>query len=629
MAGAGSIRFDAVEIASWADSVFPRALAERRMSGLVLTFVQDGAVIHQAAYGFEDYSQSIPLDLEHSRVRIASVTKTFTAVAIAQLLERKQIESLDDPANKYLKRIRLPSERGEISLRHLLTHRAGFEEKLFGLYKHPHLEPPLPASVILPYLPRLVRDPGSRTVYSNFSTAVLGLIVEDVTGLTYGEYLRRHVFGPVGMQASFVNDSTRAPHREVVPAARDITGAASAIPYAPSNSVYLPGGGIDSTAGDMARYMLALLDARQGRRPDLLSAAMAQQLTAPAVRNFPDFPGVAMCFFTDTWNGERVAFHGGAKPGFESHLLLLLDSNAGIFFSVFGGPAADIPAPARLSGYAVRRLLEQRFLGEHQAAANLKSPLRTNPDSLAGVYVRQRNSHTTLERILEIPRLGAALQVVERHPDGGLRFNGVGPYREISPNVFAMTIGDFHLDEDPTRTALWGFELDDRGRPLAAHSHLASDDVYVRVGPMENLSWLRNALVLIAAIALTGFLAVFWSRGGRGISVSRTAALALAAAMSTAIASVALGFQAPTPNIGAYILYGQHPRLQWLSAAAHAIAALAIVLGVMSLRAWRGAYWGSTLRARAQRWHLTLLAAAGLLALPVFLSLNLILAPLP
>jgi hypothetical protein len=219
--------------------------------------------------------------------------------------------------------------------------------------------------------------------------------------------------------------------------------------------------------------------------------------------------------------------------------------------------------------------------------------------------------------------------VVERHRDGGLQFNGVGPYREISPGVFSMPIGEFQPDEDPTRTAVWAFELDADGHPVAAHSHLASDDVYLRAGILGDLHLVRHALILAISLALTGLLAVLWRDGERSTRLPRFAALLLALATTVALFCVAFAFSPPTPNIGQYMLYGKHVRLYVLVAATHLIAVLAIVLIVQSILAWSRQYWGSGARALTQRAHLSLLALSGFVMLPLLYSLNLILAPLP
>ena len=114
-------------IQKWADEVFTRIVAEHRVSGLGFTIVRGDKVLFTKGYGFEDIAAKKRFDPDVTRTRIASTTKQFIGVSVAQLLERGQIASLDDPVNKYLKRFQLPKNDGEdVLIWDLLTHRGGF-----------------------------------------------------------------------------------------------------------------------------------------------------------------------------------------------------------------------------------------------------------------------------------------------------------------------------------------------------------------------------------------------------------------------------------------------------------------------------------------------------------------------
>ena len=93
------------EVEEWADETFGRILAEHRVSGLAIAVTQGGEVILNKGYGYADWVARTPVDPNTSQFRIGSLSKTFLSTAVAQLLERGQIDSLDDPANKYLERV--------------------------------------------------------------------------------------------------------------------------------------------------------------------------------------------------------------------------------------------------------------------------------------------------------------------------------------------------------------------------------------------------------------------------------------------------------------------------------------------------------------------------------------------
>jgi len=87
-------------VEAWADALFAKAQEGKRYSGAVVSFVQDGEIAFSKGYGYADYVAGTPVDPAATTFRIGSITKTFTATAIAQLIDRGMIGSLDDAANQ-------------------------------------------------------------------------------------------------------------------------------------------------------------------------------------------------------------------------------------------------------------------------------------------------------------------------------------------------------------------------------------------------------------------------------------------------------------------------------------------------------------------------------------------------
>src|SRR5262245_31933392 len=107
-------KLDAATIERWADETFWRILEERRISSLAIAVTQGDNVIFKKGYGYADWTARTAVNPDTSQFRIASLSKTFIGTAIAQLLERKKIASLDDPVNKYLKRVQLKRDRKSV-----------------------------------------------------------------------------------------------------------------------------------------------------------------------------------------------------------------------------------------------------------------------------------------------------------------------------------------------------------------------------------------------------------------------------------------------------------------------------------------------------------------------------------
>ena len=200
------------EFERWADDAASTAIAHHAASALAMALVRDGQVVYCKGFGHPDGAGTTAVDPFSTPFSIGSITKSFTATAAAQLLERGAIHSLDDPANRYLRRIRLPARDGhEITVRNLLTHRGGFDESVYKLASFEKVAVPITPAEIRERLPPLARTPGVISVYSNIGYGVLGVLIEDATGLTYREYLERNIFEPLGMAHSFVRYDPREP----------------------------------------------------------------------------------------------------------------------------------------------------------------------------------------------------------------------------------------------------------------------------------------------------------------------------------------------------------------------------------------------------------------------------------
>src|SRR5689334_21412667 len=175
--------FDAAEVNRWIDARLGPVGKAGRIGPAVIVVVDQGKLIAARAYGFEDGRHTRPATLDRSLFGVASVSKVFTATAVAQLMEQGRIRSLDDPINLYLKRIKIPRNHGrEITIRQLLTHTAGFEELTYGFYTSSDERTPADGRQLRHFLPGFARPAGGFLDYSNFGAAILGLAIEDLSG---------------------------------------------------------------------------------------------------------------------------------------------------------------------------------------------------------------------------------------------------------------------------------------------------------------------------------------------------------------------------------------------------------------------------------------------------------------
>ncbi|MEM6538662.1 MAG: serine hydrolase domain-containing protein, partial [Pseudomonadota bacterium] len=111
---------------AWADEYFSTELAANRITGAVVGAIEGDDVVFLKGYGWQDLGRQIPLDPKRTMIRMCSISKTFTASAIMQLVEEGRIRSVDDPVNPYLKRYKLPPPYGDqVTIGQLMTHSSG------------------------------------------------------------------------------------------------------------------------------------------------------------------------------------------------------------------------------------------------------------------------------------------------------------------------------------------------------------------------------------------------------------------------------------------------------------------------------------------------------------------------
>lgn len=449
-ATAAGIAAEALEPASlerWADETFGRLLEERRISALAISVTHGDEVVFSKGYGYHDYATMRPVDPDVSQFRIGSLTKTFFGTAIAQLLERGEIGSLDDPVNDYLTRIHLENPFGddEITIRDMVTHQGGMASRgsrsVFTSVGEERPQPPLSAAVLEANLPPVVRQPGTLAVYCNACSAVMGFMVEDITGRTLEEYLRENVYEPLGMTHTTLVNSLEAPGPDVVTQYSFESGEPPVAMRYPSLTPFISyAGDVNSTAGDMARFIRAHAMQGEGGTPALMEPETYEIMHRWDRGNHPDASGFGIQFFRYDYNGEPVIEHYGSIR-YRSLEIIMLDERVAVFVTMAGGGEPDPndvagadtslepiagPVLAQASHSGVRALILEHFLGR----LPVDESLEVDVSRYTGRYHRIPAA--------EADTPGDGERLVEDGGDGGLVIDGLGPYRPSGPHAFTL-----------------------------------------------------------------------------------------------------------------------------------------------------------------------------------------------
>jgi CubicO group peptidase (beta-lactamase class C family) len=305
--------------------------------GLALGVVRNGRLEFFHGQGLADIGSHRAIT-EDTVFRIASITKTFTAIAVMQLWESGLVD-LDAPANDYLLAYKLvPARAGfrPATVRHLLTHTAGIREVLHlsGLLRMRDLGETVGAGQPVPPLSkyysgglRIDAEPGSRFMYTNHGFATLGQIVEDVSGQSLDRYCRERIFEPLGMVDTALVKSEGLRSRMATGYELRSHGAEAVDDY---QVVPVGAGAAYSTPKDMARYVAALLGGGANERGSVLKPSTLATMFEPHFQPDPRIPGMGLAFFRANLGRHRAVEHDGILPGFDSQILLAPDDGVGV-----------------------------------------------------------------------------------------------------------------------------------------------------------------------------------------------------------------------------------------------------------------------------------------------------------
>jgi CubicO group peptidase (beta-lactamase class C family) len=286
--------------------------------GVALGLVHNDQIVHLRGFGEAD--QSGRAVTPHTPFILASVSKSFTALAVMQLVEAGKIE-LDAPVQRYLPWFHVadPVASARITVRHLLYHTSGIPSSGYACQTDQvtmSLEQYVRSLATL----SLDRPVGSRPDYCSTNYDVLGLIVQTVSAQPYGTYVQQHIFAPLQMHDSFASeqeakrDGLAQGHRWIfgVPAPFDF--------YNPSN---LPAGELISSAEDMTHYLVAQMNGGRFGSPSVLSEASITTMHAPGVPREGGSGSYGMGWLNGSLAGVPALWHGGNT--FHFHTLLLIE----------------------------------------------------------------------------------------------------------------------------------------------------------------------------------------------------------------------------------------------------------------------------------------------------------------
>lgn len=357
--GAAAASLDDIEaLEAFVDGVVRPLMKSNSSPSGTVAIARNGELILARGYGFEDIEEQKPVDPHTTLFRPGSVSKLFTWVAVMQLVEQGKLD-LDTDVNTYLDDFKIRETFAEpITLRHILTHTAGFEDGALGylIIKDPELAVPL-AEAMERYQPARVNPPGAQTAYSNYATALAGLIVAKVSGLSFTDYIQQNIFDPLGMEnSSFVEPLPESLADQMAKSYKVEAGAFAEQPFEIITS-FAPAGAQSATATDMVRFGQAILNGGELDGNRILKPETVDEMLKRQFSHDDRLMGMGLGFYEGDYNGHRVLGHGGDTQYFHSFLGIDRENGLTYFvsFASSGGSAVRTAfAPALYDEYFPR-----------------------------------------------------------------------------------------------------------------------------------------------------------------------------------------------------------------------------------------------------------------------------------
>jgi CubicO group peptidase (beta-lactamase class C family) len=384
---------DPEELEAFMDGAVNALLKAHHIPGATVAVVKDGRVILSKGYGYADIDERRPVVSNQTLFRVGSVSKLFIWTAAMQLAEEGKLD-LDADINTYLKDFQVPATYSTpITFKDLMDHTPGFEDLAIGgrvfvrnatdiMPLDEYLEEKMPARV---------RPPGELTAYSNYGSALAAYIIEQVSGIPFDKYVEENILQPLRMNNTTFDQ----------PLPSNLASNMSS-GYVYSNNAYTaepfeylqvwPAGSVSSTSEDMAKFMIAhLQNGRYGDRR-IMQEATAEQMHSRLFTNDPRVNGMAYGFWEMNQDNPRAIGHGGDTILFHTLLVLIPESNLGLFIS----------ANEEASEPAVYELF-QAFMDHYYPVPPLPVPeavsgFEENASQFSGGYRPTRSAYTNFEK---------------------------------------------------------------------------------------------------------------------------------------------------------------------------------------------------------------------------------------
>jgi CubicO group peptidase (beta-lactamase class C family)/pimeloyl-ACP methyl ester carboxylesterase len=430
-AEAAAIAITPQTMAAYFDAALARQLADEHIVGATVAVVKDGELFFAKGYGNADLAGQTRVTADGTLFFPGSAGKLFTWTAVMQLVEQGQLD-LNTDVNQYLDFV-IPATFAEpVTLEHLLTHTAGFEEQLEALLVADQADVEPMGVFLRRTLPARVYAPGTTFAYSNYGTVLAGYIVERVSGEPFEQYIADHILTPLEMSKSW----TGQPLSPALLADHSKGYHYRNGHYAPVDFEWIagaPAAPIRTTAVDMAKFMIAHLNGGAYGDGRILQSETADAMHQLQFAHDPRLNGVGYGFMVSEQNGQTIAWHTGGSAHFNTMLALIPAENIGFFLS-YNTPVADLYQ-------SLVSFVDHFYPAPPDEAVQPPDGTAQRIAALSGSYVSSRVAYGSPQKLAT----WQAESLAVRPGSDNTLLVGSRTYQEIEPGLFHQVDGPRRL----------------------------------------------------------------------------------------------------------------------------------------------------------------------------------------
>ena len=425
------------DVNTWLDGLVPAQLNVTEIPGAIVSVVKDGQVVTTRGYGYADVEAKTSVT-EDTLFRVGSVSKIPTTLKALQLVEEGKLD-LDVDISAY---VDVPIDRSfeePITLRNLLTHTGGFEDRLgFNTERFEEGATYDLAQNVLTDPPKQVFRPGSTPAYSNYGMLLTGYIIEQVTGKSFEQAVEDSVLRPGGMAVSTYRQPLPDALAKQMATGYNTTGARGDGFELVDNA----SGALTASGAEMARFMNAQLDGT------LLSPQLQELAWNPGINTTYGGETMGLGYFIGERNGHKTVGHGGDVSYFHSHMELYPEDNIGLFISMNG----DGNGKTDLRD-TITHDFAQRYLPGDDNTPVVDSAAVQRAQQVEGRYEHARTLRSTFGSLIWDMMVAGSITATE---DGGLIAKGgqlTGReiyFQQVSPWLWRDLSGSTTIAADPT-----------------------------------------------------------------------------------------------------------------------------------------------------------------------------------